>query len=126
MDVSIKTVGFVKAITAVQAIGEAGKAVQGSLATFGSLLPYASFIETGRSNKPQVRRAGPARMFARGGAEAVRFAVTVLPAAIVKGPRSVGQAKRKVRDFGTARIRQYTPVRSGRLRASVHALERPR
>lgn len=125
MDVRIRTVGFVEALTAVRAIGEAGRAVNGPLAAFGSRLPYARFIETGRSAKPQVRRAGPARMFARGVAEAAQEAARVLPGAIVRGPAAVGAAKRKIRDYGIERIRKYTPVRSGRLRNSVSELNRP-
>lgn len=125
MQVSIRTVGFVRAISAMQALGAAGKAVNGPLATFGSRLPYARFIETGRSSKPQVRRAGPARMFERGAAETAQYTRQILPAAVVRGPAGVGAAKRKIRDYGLERIRKYTPVRSGRLRDSVSELNRP-
>lgn len=125
MDVRIRMVGFVETLTTVRAIGDAGKAVNGPLATWGSRLPYARFIETGRSAKPQVRRAGPARMFARGAAEAAREAARVLPGAIVRGPAAVGAAKRRIRDYGLDRIRKYTPVRSGALRDSVSELNRP-
>lgn len=125
MDVRIRAVGFVKAIAAITGIGDGGKAVSGQIAAFGSTLPYARFIETGRSSRPQVRRAGPARMFAQGARDATRYAATVLPAAIVKGPRAVGQAKRKIRDYGVERVRLYTPVRSGKLRDSARDLSRP-
>jgi hypothetical protein len=122
--ISVRTVGFVQAISAVRAIGEAGKAVNGPLAAFGSRLPYARFIETGRSSR-QIRRAGPARMFERGVADAAGYAREILPAAIVKGPAFIGPAKRKIRDRGLERIRALTPVRSGKLRDSVSELNRP-
>jgi hypothetical protein len=123
--ISIKVTGFVQALSAVQAVGAAGKQVHGPLATFGSRLPYARFIETGRSSKPQVRRAGPARMFELGVADAAKAAPAILGPAIVKGPAFIGPAKRKIRDIGIERIRARTPVRTGRLRASVSELNRP-
>lgn len=125
MQVTIRTVGYVQALTSVQAVGEAGRAVNGSLATFVSRLPYAKFIETGRSSKPQVRRAGPAHNFTKGVAEAAAAAPGILGPALLKGNASIGQAKRKLRDLGIERIRAYTPVRSGRLRDSVGVAERP-
>lgn len=125
VSISIKVVGYVQALSAVKAIGEAGAAVNGPLATFISRLPYARFIETGRSSKPQVRRAGPAKMFEKGVAEAAAAAPDILGPAIVKGAAAVGQAKRKLRDLGQERIRAYTPVRSGRLRDSVSVADRP-
>jgi hypothetical protein len=123
--VTIRTVGFVQAISAVRAIRDGGRAVNGPLAAFGSRLPYARFIETGRSAKPQVRHAGPARMFERGVADAQQLARQILPGAIVRGPAAVGAAKRRIRDYGIERIRKYTPVRSGKLRDSVSELNRP-
>ena len=80
--------------------------------------------ETGRSSR-QVRRAGPALMFQRGVAEAAKQAPAILGPAILKGPAAVGQAKRKIRDLGLDRIRALTPVRTGKLRASVSELNRP-
>jgi hypothetical protein len=130
VQVSIRTVGFVQAITAVQAIGEAGKAVNGPLATFGSRLPYARPIEkneflSGPRKGHIARRAGPARMFEQGAADAQQLARQILPGAIVRGPVAVGAAKRRVRDYGLERIRKYTPVRSGKLRDSASELNRP-
>lgn len=131
MVASIRTFGFVKVLDAIRSIGQAGRDVQGSLAAFGSPLPYARPIEKNEflsgPRKGQIaRRAGPARMFERGAADAQAYARRILPAAIVKGPRSVGQAKRRIRDFGIDRVRKYTPVRSGDLRDSVRELSRPR
>ena len=123
--VQIKITGFVQALDKVKLLGDAAKEVNGSIATFGSTLPYARFIETGRSSR-QTRRAGPALMFQKGVAEAAAAAPGILGPAIPNGPAAVGQAKRKIRDLGTDRIRAYTPVRTGALRASVRALERPR
>jgi hypothetical protein len=125
MQVTIKMTGFVESLSAVRAIGEAGKSVNGPLAVWGSRSAYARFIETGRSAKPQVRRAGPARMFEQGVADAQQLARQILPGAIVRGPAAVGAAKRRIRDYGLDRIRKYTPVRSGALRASVSELNRP-
>lgn len=130
MQVRIRTVGFVQAIDLLRAIGDAAKQVNGPMATFGSRKPYARPIEKNEflsgPRKGQIaRRAGPARMFEKGVAEAEKLARDILPAAILKGPASVGQAKRKIRDRGKERIRAYTPVRSGRLRDSVSELNRP-
>lgn len=122
---SIKLTGYVKALSTVRVIGKAGEAVNGPLATFGSRLVYAPIIETGMRGGRMWRRAGPARMFERGVADAAKAAPGILGPAIVKGPAAVGQAKRKLRDYGLARIRALTPVRSGRLRASVSELNRP-
>jgi hypothetical protein len=128
--VSIRTVGFVQAIGAMRALGAAGEAVNGPLATFGSRLPYARPIEKNEflsgPRKGQIaRRAGPARMFERGAADAQQLARQILPGAIVRGPAAVGAAKRRIRDYGLERIRKDTPVRSGKLRDSVSNLERP-
>jgi hypothetical protein len=112
--------GMVQALSAVKLLGEAGRAVNGPLATFGSRLPYARPIELGTR-----RRAGPALMFKRGIEQTVRAVPGILGPAILKGPASVGQAKRKIRDLGIANIRALTPVRSGKLRSSVSELNRP-
>ena len=125
MQVTVRVTGLVQQLSAVRAIGEAGKAVQGPLATFGSRLSYAPVIETGMRGGRMWRRAGPARMFERGVAEAAAQAPAILGPAIPKGPAAVGQAKRKLRDIGLERIRALTPVRSGRLRSSVSELNRP-
>lgn len=124
VSVQIKVTGYVESLTAVRAIGEAGKQVNGPLVTLGSRLPYASFIETGRSSR-QVRRAGPARMFERGMAEAAAQAPAILGPAVLRGPAAVGAAKRKLRDIAVERTRALTPVRTGRLRDSVSELNRP-
>ncbi len=130
MKVTIRLSGFVQVLTAIQAIGQAGRAVEGQIAAFGSPLPYARPIEkneflSGPRKGHIARRAGPARMFEKGRNDAKKLARQILPAAIVKGPASVGQAKRKIRDYGIERIRLYTPVRSGKLRDSVRELSRP-
>lgn len=117
---NITTTGFVQALSAVKAIGEAGKAVTGPLATFVSRLPYARPVET-----RWRRGSGGARMFQRGVADAAKAAPAILGPAILKGPAAVGQAKRKLRDLGLERIRAYTPVRTGKLRASVSVADRP-
>jgi len=127
MVASIRTFGFVKVLNAVRAIGAAGREVQGSLAAFGSPLPYTYGIEKGKTRSGRLaRRAGPARMFGRVAADVQAEARRILPAAVVRGPRSVGQAKRRLRDYGVERVRKYTPVRSGDLRDSVRELSRPR
>lgn len=120
VNVSVRMTGFVEALSAVRAIGEAGRAVNGQLATFGSPLSYAMPVE-----KRWRRGSGGARMFERGVAETAALAPAILGPAILRGPAAVGQAKRKIRDIGLERIRALTPVRSGRLRASVSELNRP-
>lgn len=125
MPLSIRVTGHVQTLSAIRALGAAGKAVAGPLAAWGSSLPYAHFIETGRSARPQVRRAGPARMFERGIAQTLPAVPGIMLPAIAHGAAAVGQAKRKVRDTGIKNIRALTPVRSGRLRDSVRELRRP-
>lgn len=122
---SLKMTGYVQVLDKVKLLGAGAAAVNGPIASFGSRLPYARFIETGRSRRPQVRRAGPALMFAKGVAMTAQAAPAILEPALVKGPAAVGQAKRKVRDLGIQNIRALTPVRSGKLRASVSELNRP-
>jgi hypothetical protein len=124
--VSIRIIesGVIQSVSAIKAVGEGAKLINGPIATFGSQLPYASFIETGKSSR-QVRRAGPALNFTKGVAEAQAAAPALLLEAIPKGPASVGQAKAKIRDIGRAAIQKYTPVESGALRDSVRILERP-
>lgn len=118
--------GVVQAVSKVKALGAAAEQVQGPLATFGSRLPYAYGIETGRHRGGRkARAAGGAKMFEKGVAEATEYARQILPSAIVKGPTFIGAAKRKIRDKGIERIRAYTPVRSGNLRDSVSELNRP-
>jgi hypothetical protein len=123
--VSIKMTGYVQVLDKVKLLGAGAEAVNGPIASFGSRLSYARFIETGRSSRPQVRRAGPARMFELGVAEAAKQAPALLAPAIPRGPAAVGAAKRRIRDIGLERIRALTPVRSGKLRASVSELNRP-
>lgn len=125
VSVRITTTGFVQALSAVKAIGEAGRAVSGPLVTLGSRLAYARPIETGIRRGRMWRRAGPAQMFARGMAETAQAAPSILGPAILRGPAAVGAAKRKLRDLAVGRVRAYTPVRSGRLRDSVSELNRP-
>jgi hypothetical protein len=123
--VSITVTGMNQMISAVRTLGEAGKAVNGPIATFGSRLPYASYIETGRSSRA-VRRAGPALMFARGIQQTLPQVPAIMLPAIPKGNAAIGQAKRKVRDTGIANIQALTPVLTGALRASVQEMTRPR
>lgn len=131
MQVKIRTVGFVQAVSAVQAIGAAGKQVGGTLATFGSPLPYARPIErneflSGPRRGQIARRAGPARMFELGIRALMRQAPGILAQAVVRGPHAIGAAKRKIRDIGVREIQARTPVLHDKLRPSVRALERPR
>jgi hypothetical protein len=125
MQVTIRSVGYVQCVSALKALGEAGRAVSGPFANWGSRLPYASVIETGMRYGRPWRKAGPALMFQRGVAETLPQIPAIVGPAIEKGAASVGQAKRKVRDLGIANIRKYTPVRSGALRDSVQELTRP-
>jgi hypothetical protein len=125
MQVTIRVTGPVQQLTALRALGEAGRAVNGPIATWGSTLPYAQVIETGRRYGRPWRKAGPALMFQRGIAATLPAVPGIMLPSIEKGAASVGQAKRKVRDLGIENIRKLTPVRSGRLRASVRELTRP-
>jgi len=130
MQVLIKPSGFIQAVSMVKAIGEAGAALGGDIAVWGSGLPYSRPIEkneflTGPRRGQIARRAGPARMFELGSAQAIAEAPAILFAAIPKGAASVGQAKRKVRDNGVRYIRERTPVESGNLRESVGVITRP-
>lgn len=125
VSVTIRVTGHVQILNAIKALGEAGRAVNGPIATWGSTLPYAGVIETGMRGGRMWRRAGPALMFHRGIAATLPQVPAIMLPAIPKGAGSVGQAKRKVRDLGIKNIQDLTPVRSGRLRASVRQLTRP-
>lgn len=125
MQVTIRSTGFVQAVGAVRALGEAGRAISGPFANWGSRSPYAGVIETGQRYGRPWRKAGPALMFQKGVAETLPQVPSIVLPSIEKGAASVGQAKRKVRDLGIANIRKYTPVRTGALRDSVQDLTRP-
>ena len=121
--VSIVVGGLVQTLNKFKLLGASAALVNGPIATFGSTLPYARYIETGRSSRA-TRRAGPARMFELGVKEAAAAAPGILGPAILQSPQAVGAAKRKIRDLGIERIRARTPVRSGKLRASVSEFNR--
>lgn len=125
MQATIKMTGMVQALKSLDTYVQGARAANGPLAAWTSRLPYASFIETGRSSR-QVRRAGPARMFAKGIADTAREVPAIMGEAIPKGPAAVGGAKRRIQNLGVVNIQKYTPVKTGALRASVEAVSRPR
>lgn len=126
MQVQIKVVGMVQALDKVKALGAAAEQVNGPLATFANLTPYAYGIETGRRRDGRRARAAGGAFFMRKGVQdAYKAAPGIIGPAIPKGPAAVGQAKRKLRDYGIERIKAYTPVRSGNLRDNTRVLERP-
>lgn len=120
MQITIRETGLVQVLSAVRALGEAGAAVAGPIATWGSPVVYAGPVEyrwrTG---------SGGARMFQRGVAQTLPAVPGIIGPAIPRGAAAVGQAKRAVRDLGIANIKALTPVLTGRLRASVTDLSRP-
>lgn len=125
MPVTIRQTGYVQCVSALRALGEAGKAITGPFLNFGSRSPYAGVIETGMRKGRMWRKAGPALMFQKGVSETLPQVPIIVGPSLAKGAASVGQAKRKIRDLGIANIRKYTPVRSGALRDSVTELTRP-
>jgi hypothetical protein len=118
--ITIKMTGYVQALDKVKLLGAGAAAANGPLVTLGSRLPYARRIEL-----PGWRRAGGAFMFLTGIKAAAEVGRTDLPGAIIRGPAAVGATKRKMRDRGVMVTRANTPVRSGKLRASVSELNRP-
>lgn len=125
MQVTIKETGMAKALSATQVYGAGAKAAHGPIAAWTSNKPYAGFIETGRSSR-QVRRAGPARMFAQGVAETATQVPAIMGPAVIKGPAAVGGARRQIQNLGVTNIRKRTPVKTGALRDSIEPVSRPR
>jgi hypothetical protein len=124
MNINVTSVGYAQAVDAARLVGEAAKALTGSIAVFGSLKPYARPVETGERRGRPWRRAGPALMFQRGIAATEPMVAPLIMEAIPKGAGSVGQAKRKIRDAGIANIQANTPVVSGALRADIQEFNR--
>jgi hypothetical protein len=88
--------------------------------SWSSDLPYAFGIETGRTPRGRLARAvGGAFMFRDGGAAALRDLSDDLAGALPRGGQAVVQAYLAVGRRGVTEIRRRTPVRTGRLRASV-------
>lgn len=125
MQVTIKESGMAQALKATQVYGQGAAAANGPIAAWPSNKPYARFIETGRSSR-QVRRAGPAEMFKKGIAETATQVPAIMGPAILRGPAAIGGARNKIKADGRKNIQKYTPVRSGALRDSVEAVDRPR
>lgn len=124
--VQIRIGGLVQALGTIDGLGAGAKQLHGPIATFGSVLPYAYGIETGRHRGGRrARAAGGAYMFREGIAETKQHARAQLVQAIKSGPGAIAAAKGRIRTFGIQAIRKRTPVRSGRLRASVSELNRP-
>lgn len=120
VQVTITVKGMVQALSAVRVLGEAGRAVNGPLGTWGSRLIYAPIVEN-RWRKG----SGGAHMFRRGIDDTAKEVPAILEPAMLKGAAAVGQAKRKIRDRGIENIRKYTPVKTGALRDSVREATRP-
>lgn len=123
--VTIRVTGYVETVSALRALGDAGRSVQGPFLNFGSRKPYAWNIETGMRLGRAWRRAGPALMFQRGVSDLMPQLAGIFGPALARGAASIGQAKRRGRDLGISLIQKYTPVRFGALRDSVQELTRP-
>jgi hypothetical protein len=121
VSVSIKMVGMAQALKAVQVIGAGGEAASGPIASWTSPLRYAGPVEY-----VWRKGSGGAHMFQKGIAETAQTVPGIMGPAIIKGPAAVGGARRQIQNLGAENIRKYTPVRTGRLRASVTAVSRPR
>jgi hypothetical protein len=125
MQATIRESGMAAMRSHLAGVVAAGKAISGPIISLTSPLPYARFIETGRSSRPQVRRAGPARMFELG-ITAVRPQIgPALLKAIPGGAGAVQAAKRSLNQRAVEEVQKRTPVRSGALRASVRPSGRP-
>lgn len=121
MQVNIRMTGLAQALTAVKVLGAGAAAASGPIAAWTSPLPYAAPVEN-----VWRRGSGGAHMFQKGIAETAEQVPAILGPAIIKGPSAVGGARRSIQALGVTNIQKDTPVRTGKLRASVTAVSRPR
>lgn len=117
--------GMAGVLTSARGIVAAGKAVTGPIISLTNTQPYARPIETGiRSGRPW-RKAGGAFMYKRG-IDATRPMIgPALTQAIPQGAAGVQRAKAYLNNKAAVNVQQYTPVRSGALRAGVQPVSRP-
>lgn len=127
MKIDIRVSGLARARALLDGVAQAAAHVNGPVIVLSSSAPYAYGIETGRHRGGRLaRRAGGAWMF-RDGIAAVRPKVpATLGRALLRGPGAVDAAKRQLNAEAVEAVRRRTPVRSGRLRASVRESGRPR
>lgn len=126
MQVSIHVDGLDRVRSLFGRILQAAAHANGPVIVLSSDRPYAYGIETGRHRSGRLaRRAGGAFMF-RDGIAAVRPRVpAALGKALLQGSAAVDAAKRQLNADAVAEVQRRTPVRTGRLRASVRASGRP-
>jgi hypothetical protein len=117
--VSITMTGMGRVKSLLGNVAAAAVRVNGPIISLTSDAPYARFVEEGARGRP------PRRMF-RDGINAVRPKIgPTLGPAILRGVAAVDAAKRQLQAQAVEEVRRRTPVRTGRLRASVHASGRP-
>lgn len=114
MQLSIKVDGAERVRSLLGGIAAAAVRTQGPIISLSSDAPYARYVEEGVRGRPARR------MFADGiAAMRSRIGPRLVPA-LLKGPSAVDAEKRKLNDEAVEEVRKRTPVRTGRLRASVH------
>lgn len=119
MKVDIKVAGADRVRTLLGNVAAAALRTQGPIISLSSDTPYARFVEEG------ARGRTPRRMF-RDGINAMRPRIgPALGPAILKGPAAVDRAKADLNRQAVEEVRKRTPVRTGRLRASVRPSGRP-
>lgn len=94
----------------------------GLVVLVASNLPYARVIETGMRRGRMWRRAGPARMLGQALDEERENIQKEVAAAVMGGRGAIRQALLKKGFDVQRRAQQYTPVRTGSLRRSIHTV----
>ena len=93
MQVTIRSTGYVRAVSVLRALGEAGRAVSGPFANWGSRLPYAGVIETGNAELKRDRCPNSAAkatlLFSKTVSQPVWPTITPCPIRCVSGRNSM-------------------------------------
>lgn len=114
MQVQIIMGSIVNVLTANNLLLTGAQAVNGPIAAPSSAVGYARPVE-----EVWRKGSGGARMFEKGIAKVQPTVGPTLAEAIPRGAGAVGQAKAKIRAAFLTEIKAGTPVRTGRLRASI-------
>jgi hypothetical protein len=118
--VSLTVTGLDGAVALLTRVAEGARHLGGRQAGLGSPLPYATFIEEGRTRDGRrVRRAGPARYLAAGLQTIEQDLPEEIVATLPQGAGAVNLAFGRVLRRGQQRAQGVVPVRTGALRGSI-------